>query len=82
MSSPFKQAQAILGEHYDNYVIIVNEYPHECEVEYNNAFAAVGMLNWATKTIDNYFTDVHSEEETEIDWDESETNDDDLSNEF
>jgi hypothetical protein len=40
------------------------------------------MLNWAKKTIDNYFEDVHSDENLEIDWDESETNDDDLTNEF
>jgi hypothetical protein len=82
MSTPFQQAQAILGEHYENYVIIVNEDSHGCEVEYNNAFASIGMLNWAKKTIDNYFEDVHSDENLEIDWDESETNDDDLTNEF
>ncbi len=71
MSNPLQQAKAILGEHYDNYVIIVNEHPHECELEYNNSFAAHGLLTWAKNSIDNFYCESQDDEEDiEIVWDE------------
>lgn len=70
MTTPFEQVKAILGEHFDNYVVIINEDPHECELEYNNAFAAKGMLEWAKNNIDSYYAEDHDDDNTEFIWDD------------
>lgn len=84
MSSPInleeiiEEAKAILGEHFEHYVIIVNTDKHECQIEYDNSFAAKGLLDIGTKTVDNYlqldFTD-----DADIIWDEDESDSDDFS---
>jgi DNA helicase HerA-like ATPase len=49
--TPIEQAKAILGEHFENYLIVATDNPHECDVEYNNSFAALGLANIAHKVI-------------------------------
>ena len=46
MTTPLEQAQAILGEHYRNYVIIAQpeEYPHSFEFVCSDSFATTGLL--------------------------------------
>ena len=46
MTTPLEQAQAILGEHYRNYVIIAQpeEYPHTFEFVCSDSFATTGLL--------------------------------------
>ena len=46
MSTPLDQAQAILGEHYRNYVIIAQpeEMPHSFEFVCSDSFATTGLL--------------------------------------
>jgi hypothetical protein len=51
---PLKDAVTLLGEHFEHYLIVVAKEPHECEVEYNNSFAAKGLIDTASKIIDNH----------------------------
>ena len=46
MSTPLEQAQALLGEHYRNYVIIAQpeEHPHSFEFVCSDSFATTGLL--------------------------------------
>ena len=46
MITPLDQAQAILGEHYRNYVIIAQpeEMPHSFEFVCSDSFATTGLL--------------------------------------
>ena len=46
MTTPLEQAQAILGEHYRNYVIIAQpeEFPHSFEFVCSDSFATTGLL--------------------------------------
>jgi len=46
MSTPLEQAQALLGEHYRNYVIIAQpeEMPHSFEFVCSDSFATTGLL--------------------------------------
>ena len=71
MDDIFETAYASLVEHYENVVIIVSNDPHECNVEYNNAFAARGLLDSARKVIDNNLDDGKSDD-YDIVWDDDE----------
>jgi len=44
--TPLEQAQALLGEHYRNYVIIVQteEAPHTFDMTSSDLFATTGLL--------------------------------------
>jgi len=44
---------AILGEHYENYVIIAADGKHSAKLAYNDYFAAKGLLSVAKKTVDD-----------------------------
>ena len=49
--TPLEQAQALLGEHMKNYVIIVqqDEDFHNFELVYSDGFATLGLLGEASK---------------------------------
>tara|TARA_X000001382_G_C3110687_1_gene159787 strand:- start:389 stop:640 length:252 start_codon:yes stop_codon:yes gene_type:complete len=49
--TPIEQCQIILGEHFENYLIVASDKPHECDVEYNNSFAALGLAAIARKVV-------------------------------
>lgn len=49
--TPIEQAQTILGEHFENYLIVASNNPHECDIEYNNSFAALGLSKIAHKVV-------------------------------
>ena len=42
---PLDSLKATLGEHYENYVVVVADTRHQCRVIYDNSFAAKGLLN-------------------------------------
>ena len=44
--TPLEQAQALLGEHYRNYVIIVqtDDAPHTFDIAASDPFATTGLL--------------------------------------
>lgn len=44
--TPLEQAQALLGEHYRNYVIIAQpeDFPHSFEFVCSDSFATTGLL--------------------------------------
>lgn len=55
MSKHVEQAIAILGEHHENYVLLVADTKHTCKLAYDNYFAARGLLSVAKNTIDETF---------------------------
>ncbi len=68
--TPIEQCQVILGEHFESYLIVAADKPHECEVEYNNSFAALGLSTVAHKVVsdallpsDDYGVDIEWEED-------------------
>tara|TARA_B100001769_G_scaffold42412_1_gene29575 strand:+ start:23847 stop:24104 length:258 start_codon:yes stop_codon:yes gene_type:complete len=67
--TPIEQAQAILGEHFENYLIVASSKPHECDVEYNNSFAAIGLCDIAQKVITEGLLP-SAENEVDIVWDD------------
>ena len=74
--------KAALGEHYEHYLIVVSKEPHGCEIEYNNSFAAKGLIDIASKIIDNNLDTNYPREALKIEWtfedeDEDEENEDD-----
>ena len=79
---PLDHAKASLGEHYEHYLIVVSKEPHGCEIEYNNSFAAKGLIDIASKIIDNNLDTNYPREALKIEWtfedeDEDEENEDD-----
>jgi hypothetical protein len=77
--TPIQQAQIILGEHFENYLIVASDSPHECDVEYNNSFAAIGLANIAKKVVTEGLIPT-PDNDVDIVWEED--LDDDDSNEF
>lgn len=74
--TPLEQAASVLGEHFDNYVIAVSNKPHECEVEYNNSFAAIGLLKTCEKIVDQgIFPTIDSDDDYEIVWEDDDDED-------
>jgi len=81
MSTPLEQAQAILGEHYRNYVIIAQ--PEECQHTFefvcSDSFATTGLLMESMKyhdawmntfqPIEDDFEWLDEEEEEDVDED-------------
>lgn len=65
-----EQAQSILGEHFENYVVVVSNEPHECTTEYNNSFAAMGLLSTAHKIISDTLIPTNDENDVDIAWDD------------
>lgn len=55
MDSPLDSALATLGEHYENYVVIVDVDKHNCALSYSNYFAAQGLLSIGKNIIDDSF---------------------------
>ena len=65
-----EQAQCILGEHFENYVVVVSNKPHECETEYNNSFAAMGLFSTAHKIISDTLIPTNGENDVDIAWED------------
>ena len=54
--TPIEQARAILGEHYRNYVVVVQDYdnPTSFDVLFSDPFAAHGLLSSANTYHEQY----------------------------
>jgi len=73
--TPIEQCQVILGEHFESYLIVAADKPHECEVEYNNSFAALGLSTVAHKVVSDALLP-SDDYELDIEWDDDLDDDD------
>ena len=65
---PLERMQAIAGEHYENYVIIVlHPLTHEVQYVHDNVYAATGLLTAVSPEIKN----IKLEDTEDIDWEQS-----------
>tara|TARA_R100000951_G_scaffold13920_1_gene10945 strand:+ start:713 stop:931 length:219 start_codon:yes stop_codon:yes gene_type:complete len=55
MAKDLESVTAILGEHFENYVILVADSKHSCKIIFDNHFAAKGLVSVAKNTIDESF---------------------------
>ena len=69
--TPLQSAAAILGEHYEHFVIMVNDEPHSVRLEYDNSVSALGMIETGHKLISKSLMS-DAEEDFEIVWDDEE----------
>ena len=80
MTTPLEQAQAILGEHYRNYVIIAQpeEFPHSFEFVCSDSFATTGLLMESIKYHDAVMNTFQTTEDV-LEWldEEEEESDED-----
>jgi hypothetical protein len=80
-NEPISDAQAILGEHFRNYVIIASddEDPLAYDVRFSDPYAAQGLLKSALQYHDTYLaggtTAIHEDDEWE--WEEVKDDEDD-----
>tara|TARA_B100001057_G_scaffold173305_1_gene173956 strand:+ start:1073 stop:1321 length:249 start_codon:yes stop_codon:yes gene_type:complete len=65
--NPLERIQAIAGEHFQNYFIVVVHPEMEMEYVYDNVYAARGLIEMTREVmVDTAFD---TEDEDEIDWD-------------
>ena len=65
--NPLERIQAIAGEHFQNYFIVVVHPEMEMEYVYDNVYAARGLIEMTREVmIDTAFD---TEDEDDIDWD-------------
>jgi len=69
--TPLDRASAILGEHFEHYVICVNDEPHSVRIEYDNSLTALGMLRTATTLVDKHLL-ADPSNDLEIVWEDEE----------
>ena len=65
--NPLERIQAIAGEHFQNYFIVVVHPEMEMEYVYDNVYAARGLIEMTREVmVDTAFD---TEDEDDIDWD-------------
>ena len=65
--NPLERIQAIAGEHFNNYFIVVVHPEMEMEYVYDNVYAARGLIEMTREVmVDTAFD---TEDEDDIDWD-------------
>jgi len=82
---PLDKAQALLGEHYRNYVIIVQteEAPHTFEIAASDPFATTGLLIESVKYHEAFMNTFQASDEDDFEWvDVDDDEDDDEEYEF
>ena len=55
MAKDLESVTAILGELFENYVLLVADSKHSCKVVFDNHFAAKGLVSVAKNAIDDSF---------------------------
>ena len=81
--TPLEQAQALLGEHYRNYVLIVQteEAPHTFDIAASDPFATTGLLIESVKYHEAFMNTFQLSDEDAFEWvdvdDEDEDNEED-----
>lgn len=76
--TPLEQAQALLGEHYRNYVLIVQpeDAPHSFDMASSDPFATTGLLIESMKYHDAFMNTFQLSED-DFEWVEVDDDDDD-----
>ena len=65
--NPLERIQAIAGEHFQNYFIVVVHPEMEMEYVYDNVYAARGLIEMTREVMVDTAFDI--EDEDDIDWD-------------
>jgi hypothetical protein len=75
--TPLEQAQALLGEHYRNYVLIVQpeDAPHSFDMASSDPFATTGLLIESMKYHDAFMNTFQLSED-DFEWVEVDDDDD------
>ena len=81
--TPLEQAQAILGEHYRNYVIIAQpeDFPHSFEFVCSDSFATTGLLVESIKYHEAVMNSFQLSED-DFEWVEVDDDDEDIDEDF
>ena len=76
--TPLEQAQTILGEHYRNYVLIVQteEAPHTFEIAASDPFATTGLLIESVKYHEAFMNTFQTSED-DFEWVEEDDEEED-----
>lgn len=76
--TPLEQAQALLGEHYRNYVLIVQteEAPHTFDMAASDPFATTGLLVESIKYHDAFMNTFQTSED-DFEWVEEDDDEED-----
>ena len=76
--TPLEQAQALLGEHYRNYVLIVQteEAPHTFDMAASDPFATTGLLVESIKYHDAFMNTFELSED-DFEWVEEDDDEED-----
>jgi len=76
--TPLEQAQALLGEHYRNYVLIVQteEAPHTFDMAASDPFATTGLLIESIKYHDAFMNTFQTSED-DFEWVEEDDDEED-----
>lgn len=77
--SPLESARAILGEHFKNYVIIVQEYetPSSYEVTFSDPYAAHGLMDCANNYHQQYLNAGSGDPDVAWIWDDEDEEEED-----
>ena len=65
--NPLERIQAIAGEHFQNYFIVVVHPEMEMEYVYDNVYAARGLIEMTREVMAS--TSFETEDDDDIDWD-------------
>jgi hypothetical protein len=81
--TPLEQAQALLGEHYRNYVLIVQpeDAPHSFDMASSDPFATTGLLIESMKYHDAFMNTFQLSED-DFEWVEVDDDDEDIDEDF
>jgi hypothetical protein len=81
--TPLEQAQALLGEHYRNYVLIVQpeDAPHTFDMASSDPFATTGLLIESMKYHDAFMNTFQLSED-DFEWVEVDDDDEDIDEDF
>jgi hypothetical protein len=77
--TPLEQAQALLGEHYRNYVLIVQteEEPYTFNIASSDPFATTGLLIESVKYQEAFMNTFQASDDDDFEWVDVEDDEDD-----
>jgi len=77
--SPLESARAILGEHFKNYVIIVQEYetPTSYEITFSDPYAAHGLMDCANNYHNQYLNASMDDDDVAWIWEDEDEEEED-----
>ena len=77
--TPLEQAQALLGEHYRNYVLIVQteEEPYTFNIASSDPFATTGLLIESIKYQEAFMNTFQASDDDDFEWVEEDDDEED-----